>query len=174
MITIRSALSDDAGPLSSVHTRTWQIAYRGLLPDQVLDDLDTGQRADGWREILATRDGPSVLLAVSDATQAAGTVVGFIAVGASRDDDAGERRGEVHAIYVDPDHWAVGIGTDLLAAGTDQLRQRGCTTATLWVLSTNTRTRAFYERHGWRTDGHTKVEVVGGAEAPHTRYATAL
>ncbi|WP_211262685.1 GNAT family N-acetyltransferase [Nitriliruptor alkaliphilus] len=167
-------MSADAGPVSSVHTRTWQIAYRGLLPDQVLDHLDTGQRADGWREILATRDGPSVLLAVSDTAGAPERVVGFVAVGASRDEDAGDRRGEVHAIYVDPDHWAAGIGTDLLAAGTEQLRQRGWTTATLWVLSANTRTRAFYERHGWRTDGHTRVELVGGAEAPHTRYAIAL
>jgi membrane-associated protein len=36
------------------------------------------------------------------------------------------------------------------------------------------KTHAFYERHGWRTDGLTRTEVVGGAEAPHTRYAISL
>jgi hypothetical protein len=34
---------DDADAIAPVHVRSWQAAYRGFMPDEVLDGLDVGR-----------------------------------------------------------------------------------------------------------------------------------
>ena len=60
-----------------------------------------------------------------------GEVVGFVAVGASRDDDAD---GELYAIYVDPEHWGTGVGRKLIHAAETQLRVLAHRDVVLWVF----------------------------------------
>jgi hypothetical protein len=42
--TVRPARPDDALPVAGVHVRSWQAAYRGLLPDDYLDGLRAEER----------------------------------------------------------------------------------------------------------------------------------
>lgn len=42
---VRYARPDDASALASVHVGTWQVAYRGLLPDAYLSTMSVGARA---------------------------------------------------------------------------------------------------------------------------------
>ena len=42
---IRRALADDALGVATVHVRSWQAAYRGLMPDVYLDPLVVGELA---------------------------------------------------------------------------------------------------------------------------------
>jgi GNAT superfamily N-acetyltransferase len=58
-------------------------------------------------------------------------VVGFVSVGPSRDSDAS---GELFAIYVDPDRWGAGVGTELIAAGERRLSELGHVDAILLGL----------------------------------------
>ena len=62
-----------------------------------------------WREVLAEelaqQRGRRVDVAASRLS-----VLGFVAVGPSRAEDVTEQIGEIYAIYVDPEHWSVGIG----------------------------------------------------------------
>ena len=52
---IRPAIPADARPIAEVHVRTWQEAYRGIVPDAVLDALDVDDRERRWKhEWLAT------------------------------------------------------------------------------------------------------------------------
>jgi ribosomal protein S18 acetylase RimI-like enzyme len=98
-------------------------------------------------------------------------VVGFISVGASRDNEAG---GELFAIYVDPDHWGSGVGRELMAAGEERLRELGHTDVFLWVLEDNPRARRFYERAGWYDDGGRRQVTFLGVDAPEVRYRKRL
>lgn len=188
VVLIRKARIEDSEQLAGVHTRSWQVAYRGQLPDAFLDGLDPRDRAAGWRLRLA-RPGPTTTLVVVD--DRSDRIVGFIVVGPSRDDEQtrqGPGPGEVYAIYVDPTWWGRRLGGDLLRAGMDRLRCQGFTEATLWVLGGNERTRRFYERHGWRPDGHHRTERISdahpglgdppgigpGIEVDEVRYAITL
>jgi hypothetical protein len=36
---VRPATPDDADAIASVHVRSWQAAYRGIVPDAMLDAL---------------------------------------------------------------------------------------------------------------------------------------
>jgi hypothetical protein len=53
--TIVPASVADADEIGAMHVRSWQGAYRGLMPQEYLDQLDPASRADRWRQIL--RDG---------------------------------------------------------------------------------------------------------------------
>jgi hypothetical protein len=79
---IRTAHPADAAKLAQVHVRSWQEAYRRLLPQAYLDGLDPAQRLPG-----------------------------FAYYGPSRDEDAGPGpTGEVFAIYLLPGAWGQGAG----------------------------------------------------------------
>ncbi|MGH2840330.1 MAG: hypothetical protein ACRDKY_05850 [Solirubrobacteraceae bacterium] len=56
-MTVRTATRDDAHPIARVHVRSWQVAYRGLLPDAILDGLSVEERRTIWHQLLANDDG---------------------------------------------------------------------------------------------------------------------
>jgi L-amino acid N-acyltransferase YncA len=170
MPRIRRAMAADAPHIAAISVRGWQWAYRGLLPDAVLDDLSVEQRTDGWRRILAT---PSAL-ARTWLVEQAGRVLGFASTGPSRDEDAAPDVGEVYAIYVEPAAAGTGLGRALFGHAAAELARLGYHTATLWVLAGNQRARRFYEAAGWRADGATRVEPREGYDLHEVRYRGAL
>jgi ribosomal protein S18 acetylase RimI-like enzyme len=149
MVELRRAVPDDAAAIACVHVRTWQVAYRGLIPDEVLDDLSVEQREEMWRGALSGEGGAAVYVALEGPA-----VVGFCAVSApSRDDDAEDGVAELTAIYVDPDVWRAGVGRALMDAAFADLRADDWHRVTLWVLAENQPARDFYARFGFAPDG---------------------
>ena len=170
---IREAGPADAGALAAVHVASWRGAYRGLLPDEVLDALDAGRWQALWDRVLAEAAWPrrGTLLAQTPD----GEVVGFADIRPTRDEAAGALpTGELTAIYVTPKHWDTGTGRDLMAAAVDRLRAAGFGAATLWVLSGNARAQRFYERAGWHADGTEKDAIVAGVPVTEVRYRRTL
>jgi hypothetical protein len=51
-MSIRSAVPQDATRIAEVHVASWRVAYRGLMPDNLLQQLDAESRANVWRELL--------------------------------------------------------------------------------------------------------------------------
>lgn len=142
---VRRPTSADAGAIADVHVRSWQIAYRGLVPDEVLDNLSIAHRKSTWQTLLARN--------------AKGA---FTLVARSRDDDAGERTCEVAALYVDPDHWRAGIGRKLLVTALREVAAAGAEHVTLWVFAENHPALAFYRRFGFVADGAEKWHEASG------------
>jgi RimJ/RimL family protein N-acetyltransferase len=165
---IRTATPEDATGIAEAHVASWRTAYRGLLPQALLDGLSVERRTAQWQ-----RDIDSGNFGVHVATDPAGHVGGFIATGGSRDDDATETVGELIAVYLRPQLWSLGIGGRLHAAGVADLASRFAQ-ATLWVLDGNARSRAFYERQGWQPDGTVKRDTIGDAEVVEVRYRRPL
>lgn len=166
---IRPATETDMPALGAVHVAAWQWAYRGLMPDTVLDALDAGRRADGWARLMREGTVPPPHVAVAGAD-----VVGFSHADTSRDDDAGPQTGEVTSLYLRKEHIGTGTGRRLWEAALDQLRGSGHTEVTVWVLETNVRGRTFYERMGLSPDGAAKTETLHDAPLPHVRYRAPL
>ena len=167
-VEIRPARIGDAPQIALVHVRSWQGAYRGLLPQEYLDGLDPAQRAGGWERILAAGAGPrsGVVVAGGD-----GSLLGFAAFGPARDQDQDPgQTGEVMSIYVHPDAWGQGWGRQLMAAVVTGLAGAGFGRAVLWVLDTNERARRFYRAAGWALDGAVRPDTIGGTEVTEVRY----
>jgi ribosomal protein S18 acetylase RimI-like enzyme len=164
---IRAATPADADGIALVHVRSWQSAYRGLVPHEHLDQLDAARRAQRWTRSLAGSD-PSreaTLVTVTDEQ-----VTGFASVGPARDADADPARtGEVYSIYLLPQAWGQGLGRDLMAAALAGLADRGYQVVTLWVLKDNARARRFYEAAGFTADGSEQTVDIAGSPIAEVR-----
>ena len=134
---VRLAEIGDARAIAEVHVASWRAAYRGIVPDRVLDGLTVDEREARWQDRLG--DGSSlILVAVQDER-----IVGFCAASGA----------EIGALYVDPALWRRGAGSALLAETLAQLRRRGVRAVELWVFRDNQAAVAFYERQGFALDG---------------------
>jgi ribosomal protein S18 acetylase RimI-like enzyme len=165
-LCIRRATLDDADAIAEAHLAAWQTAYRGQLPDEVLDSLTIDAYRTRWRGNLST---PSLF--TTRVVETGGRVRGFASTGPARDADLDPARvGELLALYLHPDAWRQGLGQALLEASIAALRDAGFRTVTLWVLETNVRARRFYERAGFAPDGSRQSRPLMGVRLEEVRY----
>jgi GNAT superfamily N-acetyltransferase len=167
MIEIRHATIADAPGIAEVHVATWRSAYKGLMPDAVLDALSIAQRTERWQRTIPYEP------VVTFVAERDGRIVGFASGGQAREDESGTI-GELYTIYVLEEAAGQGIGTRLLTATEELLHERGFTSAVLWVLASNAPSRAFYAARGWIDDGIAKTEISQGAEVVEARYSKVL
>jgi GNAT superfamily N-acetyltransferase len=169
MLTVRSAVAEDADAIGRVQVETWRVAYRGLMPDEVIAGFDVAARQRLWREGFARRPRPGSATFVAELE---GEIVGFASVGRSRDEDV-EAEGELYAIYLRPSCWDQGIGRALLERAEESMRSFGFERAMLWVMEGNERGERFYRAAGWERDNR-KVDTFQGAQVSELRYRKAL
>ncbi len=176
-IVVRWATVEDAHDIAVVHVEAWRVAYRELLPHDVLEALSVDDRAAGWFRWLTrslssepTDDetGPVHRLIVACVD---GSLIGWASFGNGR--DAGEvHRGELAGLYVHPEKWGHEAGAALLGRAEEELSSSGLREPYLWVLEGNERAISFYERHGWMPDGGEKWMAVGaGNELRELRHS---
>jgi len=179
-VRIRRATAADAAAIATVHVRSWQGAYPGLIPQSYLDALRPEDRVGAWDETLSASTWPHsgviVLLGPApDDGAREGPVTGFVSFGPTRDEDADATTvGEILTFYLDPDAFGSGGADLLMSAALVALGGARFTAATLWVLSTNARARRFYERRGWRPDGSSKLHDWDAFVATDVRYGIDL
>jgi len=167
MTTIRAATVRDADAIAALHMRTWQAAYRELMPAEFLAQLDVPARAERWRRNLA---GDGETFVIEDTT---GQIAGFCSLLAASDEDVDRATtGAIAALYIDQPHWRSGLGKALMRVATERARARGFRQLLLWVLEGNQSARRFYEQHGFVTDGYSKTEDYGGTLLRGLRYVT--
>lgn len=169
-MSIRRAVPSDAEGIAIVQVAAWQSAYRGLLPDDVLDRLSLDESKRRWQERIAQPWGHVFVAGQAD------RIVGFAACGYTDDEDVDrESAGEIYVMYVHPEHWRRGHGTALLQEALDRLRSDGFQEAILWVLRGNEPAIAFYERAGFRADGASALKCrTDGSLMPVVRYRQRL
>ena len=161
-LVIRHAGLEDVGAIARIHVHTWRHAYRGIVPDALLDSLDETKSAS---RVVSWLDAGKVALVA----ERQGSLVGFCSLLPSRDADAPAGTGEVAAIYVSPDQARRGAGRALLDASMAAARGR-YPVLTLWVLADNAAARRFYTTVGFVDDGGRKQVVLGGARLEEIRY----
>jgi len=149
---IRQATIADARRIAQIHVETWRAAYRGQMPDAVLDNLDAEKRADFWQTHLASQPPGTSVVELNQ------EIIGFCDLIPSRDKDSNPKEvGEIAAIYVQPEFWRKGAGAALCRFSLQTARLQGCNSVTLWTLASNVAARKFYESVGFTLDGTTKV-----------------
>jgi ribosomal protein S18 acetylase RimI-like enzyme len=167
--TIRDAQLADAERIATIQVRAWQAAYRGVMPDTYLDELDVEDRAVYWRNAVQVLEPGQRLKVIVEN----GVVVGFAAAGPEHDGrSAGV--GELYAINLDPSRWRRGLGRVLLRDMTADLTGLGYSEAVLWVVPQNDRARRFYESEQWRDDDVRREDEVFGVVVPEMRYRRRL
>lgn len=132
----------DAAAIAALHTEVWGEAYRGLVPDAVLDAITVDDRRVRWEQRLA--GGRRAVLA-----RHGGAVVGAVSWVPGPPD-------ELASLYVRRDHRGTGLAARLVDAAV------GDRPAWLWVFEANPRARAFYRRVGFTVEGERATDPGTG------------
>lgn len=169
-MSIRTAIPSDARRLAAINVAAWRSAYRGLLPDSVLDKLSLEAKADRLRGRIID---PTTQVRVLEQD---GAIVGYVTFGASQDGDADQERvGEIYALYLEPGNWRKGHGSALVQAAIVSLQDAKCAEVTLWALYNNERASRFYQALGFMADGATKVVTrADGTKMHEVRYRRSI
>lgn len=167
-MNIRRATANDAPMLAKVHVDSWQVAYRGIVPDSFLERFTYQRREEAFWQALTANLEETYLVEDND------HAIGILTIGASRDADLDVNcTGEIWGIYIAPDYWRRGIGTTLVYEAERILQSRGFNQVILWVLEENMDARRFYERMGFCLDGMYR-EVELGKPLKAVRYKKAM
>lgn len=159
--TVRPAVAHDVDALAAVQVASWQAAYRDLLPPGLLDALPLERRRRQWRALLEV-PGQTLVVEVD------GAVTGFSSFGPARDDDLPDAA-EVYGLYLDPQVWRRGLGSELWRQTGIRLRRGGYREVAVWLLEGNVRALAFYRSRGLDPDGWRRAEVERGEQFEQIR-----
>lgn len=153
-ISIRLADINDSPGIAEVHVRSWQAAYRGMLPDELLDGLSIDKRTEKWRTGLRTPDGIVTIVAETPESR----IIGWASFSRARDEDKrNSSTGEITAIYILSDYWGQGIGKRLFSYSLAELAKE-FSEVIIWVLRQNQQAIGFYEHMGFKRDGKERIE----------------
>jgi len=151
-IQICKALPNDAFEYAVNHIACWQSAYKGIISDGYLNNMNVEHMAESNRKILCE---PNNYLCyyVKHGQQ----MIGRLVICNSRDDDKANA-GEIAAMYLLDTFWGKGYGRQMMDFSLAELKHMGHNEVLLWVLEANDRGRKFYEKSGFVFDG-TKKEI---------------
>lgn len=155
---IRAATPADAAAIAALHLRSFHHSYEDIVPNDILATITIEERMEKWERWLGPdAPGPAFVAEVD------GRIFGFCGLSGAL----------LRSLHVEPAAQGAGLGTALLECGERALRGGGFTVGEILVFAENGLARAFYERHGWSTDGSV---VAGDASdwAPAVRYTKAL
>jgi len=163
---VRQMAPSDIPAVAQAHRRAWQVAYRGILSDGLLDGLSQAEFERNWQGILRRPNRTTLVV------EREGRVVGYAAFGPSHEgQENGSAACEIIGLYVHPDHWGQGAGGRLLAEALAQLGQRGFARTIVWTMRDNALARRFYEKHGFRLDGYGRESQCHGESLTEVRLS---
>ncbi len=154
--------------MARVHVRSWQAAYRSLLPADYLNNLRPEDRVQTYDFASPDPLKPQTIVASEDES-----ILGFATTMPSRESDLKDY-GELCALYVHPDLWGRGIGVALVPAARANLFELGFRNAVLWILAGNLRAHRFYQIDCWEPDGVRKTDSIWGVTVDEVRYQRVL
>jgi len=161
---IRFAKTSDAEQIAACHIASWQKAYRGHIPDSVLDSLSVKEREQKWHDLLDNN--VNVLVLERD-----NQIIGFASLCPARDQDTDPTKcGEISAIYLHPDFWHQGLGKKICQKALSELEKMGFSEVIIWVLKENDQARKFYEGMGFNETGDSKLDYHNDVLLNEVRY----
>lgn len=166
---IRFAVFEDAEAIAINHIRSWQEMYKEFIPESILQNLSVQERTQQWQDLI--KQGVKILVLEIDHK-----MVGFASICEFRDLKPDVLKGEISAIYLHPDYWRQGLGTQLCSIALSELSKLGFKSVYLWVLSDNSQARRFYESLGFVVTDYTRIEEFyeGGALLEEILYKKTL
>ena len=147
---VRAARVDDAAEMARVNVQSWRETYRGLMPDDVLDDPGLQEvRERFWTDALTDERYRANRVAVA---HHGGRLIGIAMAGPAEGPEA-PAAVQLYVLYVVAVEHGSGAGAALLDAVIDPREP-----ALLWVADPNPRAQGFYRKHGFLEDGAEAVE----------------
>jgi GNAT superfamily N-acetyltransferase len=167
MLEIRWARLEDARSLGIVHSESYRNTYKGIIPDEFLNQFTPVVREKCFYSALIQGVERIGIMLVDN------KAVGCLILRVCSDKDLQKCSGEISAIYLIQNYRFIGLGKQLLNWCLEKLIELGYTTAILWVLKENKNALSFYEKQGFWHDGMER-KIFRGIELSQIRYQKAL
>ena len=151
--------TDNFDEISDIYVRSWKSAYRGIVPQEYLDEL-TGNK---WVGILSGNQFDSFVILDND------RYIGTSATCKARDEKMKDW-GEIVSLYLLPEYFGKGYAEPLFMYAVNDLLEKGYDQIYLWVLEKNIRAQRFYEKCGFSKTGDTMQMEILGEKLIDVRY----
>lgn len=155
-ITIRLAKPDDALDMAEIHARSWEVAYKDSIPMEYIKEKNATHPAL-FQKIITNENTTHYVIQVNEKT------VGIMCIAPPQDNDVGDDFLELHGIYLHPDYYRKGFGTQAIDFAFNKARNLGKKFMTVWVFAKNENTIKFYEKCGFAAENKTKTYDCGKA-----------
>lgn len=150
---------EDIDAIAKIIDDNWKSAYRGIIDDEYLDNLNYKDRIERFRNKYEKEK--SIVYIENE------EILGFCRLGESR--EGLENYGEIIALYVKKDVHGKGIGRKLVNKAKEILKSRGYEKMILWCLKENKPARNFYQKVGGILGKERKFEI-GNKEYDEVSY----
>jgi ribosomal protein S18 acetylase RimI-like enzyme len=137
---VRPAELTDASALTQLHRDSWELAYRGIIPDRQLRVTLANHDEQWWQRRLHANAGWLLVLMAGD------RLAGYCSLGRAR--SGSPVKGEIFELYLEPAHQGLGLGAQLFEAARTHLDSAGLDGLLVWVLTANEPAVAFYQARG--------------------------
>ncbi|QPQ31673.1 GNAT family N-acetyltransferase [Lysinibacillus sp. JNUCC 51] len=151
---IRKANIEDAQGIGKVHVDSWRTTYKGILPDDFLNNLSYEQRTELWKKNISDLTN-YVLVAENEQDE----IIGF-ATGGTRKTNSVPNATDLTSIYLLEEYQGMGIGKQLLKEIFAYIKLKGYEKVFVEVLADN-KTRNFYEYYGAQYVENTEIKIGG-------------
>lgn len=163
---IRAMTDSDRAAIGELYAASWKAGYAGLLPKVFLDALEPNKYEERSLENGFLETGSFV------------AIEGDRIIGHVHARPAAEEKmngwGEIHTLYVHPDHWRNGIGSALLKYAVEWLHSEGFSDIYLYVLIGNDRAAALYRKLGFTPNGDMLDCDIAGERVTDLRFTLHL
>jgi GNAT superfamily N-acetyltransferase len=165
-VLIRVATEADVPHIAQIHVASWLDAYRGVIPDAVIDARTVEGVTAMWSGNPTKFPKNLTVAEMPD-----GQIAGFSCAGPVTDGSKSVPFDfEVYALHVRPDTRRRGIGAALLRQAMTRARgERHMRSMIVWTLEGLHLSRRFYEREGGKLVKQGMWQV-GGTELPELAY----
>lgn len=139
----------DIYKIAKIIVDDWKIAYKGIIDDDYLENLNYIDRAKNIKEKYEKQK--SIVHIDNE------DVKGYCRFGENRDNK--KEYGEIYALYIKYDERNNGIGKSLSKKAMQILKDKGYKEVVIWCLKENKNARKFYEKIGGKLCNERKITI---------------
>lgn len=139
--TIRLATEADGESLSRLKREMWETTYRGIYPDEKIDNFDYAKNRDAFVELIRNPD--VEFYVVEDERK----TIGYMDFGIPQRKFMDYKQ-EIGLLYVLKEYQGKGVGTELFRLAYDGIRKNGFDEFFISCNKYNLPAQKFYERMG--------------------------
>ena len=148
---IKKAKIDDSTEIAKLIKSSWNFAYKGLISDDFLNNMDIKKLTQAWEKNIIQNSDIYVYKEENE-------ILGIIKYG-----EAEEKPdfGEILVFYVKPEEKRKGLGTKLWNFAKQELIKQGYKNILVWCLKGNKQGTNFYEKMKGEYIGEREANVNG-------------
>jgi ribosomal protein S18 acetylase RimI-like enzyme len=160
---IREASRQDLFSIAKVQVDSNRTTYRGIMPEDYLNNLSYESKAKSWEERLFIEDNKEFMY-VAEVDNA--NIIGFASAGLVKTNELFDR--EINSIYILKEFQRQGIGRLLIKAIITEFIKNNVRSMIIWTLQDNP-SRYFYQYLGGKIVDKRKIQR-GGKELIQIAY----